>query len=155
METNLHMPHEASTESAVRANPINVAGIDHVVIRVRDIRRMITFYCEVLGCRLERGPGENGLAQLRAGQSLIDLIDAAGPLGRQGGRAPAHDAPNMDHLALQVRPWNTGVIVAYLNEHGINPGKVVRRYGAAGTGPSIYLEDPEGNNVELKGVASA
>ncbi len=53
-------------------HPINIRLIDHVVIRVQNLVRMIDFYCDVLGCRLERGPGKNGLAQLRAGDSLID-----------------------------------------------------------------------------------
>ena len=69
----------------MNANPINITRIDHVVIRVRNLDAMIDFYCDVLGCRLERGPGEAGLAQLRAGESLIDLVDAAGSLGRQAG----------------------------------------------------------------------
>lgn len=54
-------------------NPINLRAIDHVVIRVTGLDGMIAFCTEVLGCRLERGPGDLGLAQLRAGASLIDL----------------------------------------------------------------------------------
>ncbi len=76
-----------------QANPINVTHIDHVVIRVNDLENMIAFYQDVLGCKLERGPGEAGLAQLRAGQSLIDLVDASGPLGQQGGDQPDHAVP--------------------------------------------------------------
>ena len=57
-----------------QANPINITHIDHVVIRVKDLQNMIMFYQNVLGCKLERGPGEGGLAQLRAGHSLIDLV---------------------------------------------------------------------------------
>lgn len=133
------------------ANPINITLIDHVVIRVRDLDNMITFYRDVLGCRLERGPGELGLAQLRAGRSLIDLVDAAGPLGKQGGDPPDQQSPNMDHVCLQVAPWDAGVIEKHLREHGVEPGKVSQRYGAGGMGPSLYLEDPEGNTVELKG----
>ena len=68
-----------------QANPINITDIDHLVIRAIDLENMIAFYRDVLGCKFERGPGENGLAQLRAGRSLIDLVDANGPLGQQGG----------------------------------------------------------------------
>jgi catechol 2,3-dioxygenase-like lactoylglutathione lyase family enzyme len=134
-----------------KANPINIQVIDHVVLRANDLERMILFYSEVLGCRLERGPGELGLAQLRAGHSLIDIVDVSGPLGRKGGRAPDPQAPNMDHLCLQVGPWNPDAIVAHLREEGVEAGEVVRRYGASGSGPSLYIKDPEGNTVELKG----
>lgn len=133
------------------ANPINIRLIDHVVIRVVDLESMVRFYCDVLGCRLERGPGDLGLAQLRAGDSLIDLLDANGSLGREGGDLPDHGAPNMDHVCLQLAPWDAEAICAHLEKHGVQPGEIVGRYGAQGQGPSLYISDPEGNTVELKG----
>ncbi len=133
-------------------HPINIRLIDHVVIRVQNLVRMMGFYCDVLGCRLERGPGKSGLAQLRAGDSLIDLVDAAGPLGRQGGGRPHHDGGNMDHVCLQVQPWDADAISNHLKKHDVEVGDVVTRYGALGSGPSLYIKDPEGNGVELKGT---
>ncbi len=133
------------------ANPINVTGIDHVVIRVNNLDTMTAWYRDVLGLKLERGPGELGLAQLRAGRSLLDLVDADGELGRQGGAAPDHSAPNMDHVCFQLEPFDTDAIQAQLRRHGVEFGDTAKRYGASGTGPSIYLSDPEGNTVELKG----
>ena len=135
-----------------QTHPINIQLIDHVVVRVRDLAMMIHFYCDVLGCQLERGPGEFGLAQLRAGSSLVDLVDAAGPIGRQGGGAPHTEGGNMDHFCLQVHPWEQRAITAHLEEHKVEFGSVEMRYGAQGSGPSLYLKDPEGNTVELKGV---
>jgi len=136
-----------------QANPLNITQIDHVVIRARNIDQMIAFYRDVLGCRLERGPGDLGLAQLRAGSSLIDLVDTDGPLGRQAGAPPDHGAPNMDHLCLRVEPWDSDVIGEHLGRHGIESDPAATRYGATGMGPSIYLKDPEGNGIELKGMA--
>ena len=133
-------------------NPINVTLIDHVVLRVADMEHMIAFYVDVLGCRLERGPGDNGLAQLRAGDSLIDLVDIGGQLGGTG-HAPDRGAANMDHLCLQVRPWDEATIQRHLEAHDVEAGPAASRYGATGQGPSIYIEDPEGNTVELKGSA--
>lgn len=135
----------------IPANPINVRLIDHVVFRVRDLKAMVRFYTEVLGCRLERGPGDIGLAQLRAGQSLIDLVDVNGSLGRQGGRPPDRDAPTVDHVCLQVEPWDADAVSEHLRKHGVNVGEIASRYGARGQGPSLYIEDPEGNTIELKG----
>jgi catechol 2,3-dioxygenase-like lactoylglutathione lyase family enzyme len=132
-------------------HPINIRLIDHVVVRAENLERMVDFYCEVLGCRVERGPGELGLVQLRAGSSLIDLVDVAGPLGRAGGAPPDRHAPNMDHFCVQVESWDADAIALHLKEHGVEAGEPVMRYGALGNGPSIYLKDPEGNTIELKG----
>ena len=96
------------TDPMTPANPINLTHIDHVVIRVNDLDRAIAFYRDVLGCRLERGPGDSGPAQLRAGHSLIDLVDAAGRLGAQGGRPPDHGAPNLDHVCFEVESMEYG-----------------------------------------------
>jgi glyoxylase I family protein len=134
-----------------KPNPINIRVIDHVVIRANDLDGLVAFYSDVLGCRLERGPGQIGLVQLRAGLSMIDIVDANGPLGQQSGRTPDHDAPNMDHLCLQISPWDPDAIREHLSTHGIDMGEVGNRYGALGSGPSAYIKDPEGNVVELKG----
>ncbi len=136
-------------------HPINIRLIDHVVIRVKNLVQMIDFYCDVLGCRLERGPGKNGLAQLQAGDSLIDLVDAAGPLGRQGGGRPHAEGGNMDHVCLQLQPWDADTISNHLTKHDVEVGDVVTRYGALGSGPSLYIKDPEGNGVELKGTPNS
>ncbi|MDJ0941770.1 MAG: VOC family protein [Woeseiaceae bacterium] len=134
------------------ANPINISRIDHVVLRARDPAAMLAFYVNVLGCRLERSLDEVGLLQLRAGQSLIDLVDMGRELGKAGGKPPDQGAPNMDHVCLLVKPWNEAAILAHLEAHGVVAGEVASRYGATGQGPSIYLKDPEGNTVELKGT---
>ena len=133
-------------------NPINPAGIDHVVLRARDFDGLIGFYTEVLGCRLERLLPEFGIAQLRAGGSLVDIVDVNGRLGRQGGGPPDHQARNMDHLCLRISPWNEAAIVEHLKAHSVAVGAVENRYGADGFGPSLYIEDLEGNVVELKGA---
>jgi len=136
----------------IEANPINIARIDHVVLRVVDLERMVAFYRDVLGFRLERGPGDGGLAQLRAGDSLLDLVDASGTLGRKAGRPPDHGAANVDHICFLVQPWNQEAVLAQLLRHGVEPGNVATRYGALGDGPSVYFHDPEGNLIELKGA---
>ncbi len=132
---------------------IEIAGIDHVVLRVRDVPASLHFYCEVLGCREERRLDELGLIQLRAGDALIDLVDVAAPLGRAGGAPPGEDARNVDHVALWVPDFDAEALRRHLEAHGVEPGEVARRYGARGMGPSMYIRDPDGNVVELKGPA--
>ena len=131
--------------------PFQIRQLDHVVLRVRDVATMRRFYCQVLGCTFEREQAEIGLLQLRAGASLIDLVDVNGKLGRKGGAAPAAEARNVDHFCLQVDAWDKEAILAHLRTHAVRIGEVGERYGAEGNGPSIYIDDPEGNTVELKG----
>lgn len=131
--------------------PFTIVGIDHVVIRANDIARMRAFYQDVLGCTLERAIEDLGLFQLRAGHSLIDLVDVKGPLGQKGGAGPELEGRNMDHFCIRVDPWDPDAIEAHLTMAGVVSGPVETRNGAEGEGPSIYLDDPEGNMVELKG----
>jgi catechol 2,3-dioxygenase-like lactoylglutathione lyase family enzyme len=131
--------------------PFRLRQIDHLVLRVRDAAAMVAFYCDVLGCTVDRRQDEIGLIQLRAGQSLIDLVTLDGKLGRMGGAAPAVEGRNMDHFCLRVDPFDREAIAAHLRTHGVHIGDFGSRYGAEGEGPSQYLFDPEGNLVELKG----
>ncbi len=120
-----------------------IKGLDHVVLRVADLERAIAFYCGVLGCREERRAEGINLVQLRAGASLIDLIAAES--------APAPDGANMDHFALRIEPFDEAVLRRHLESHGVEAGEFATRYGAEGQGPSLYIKDPDGNTVELKG----
>lgn len=130
---------------------LTIREIDHLVLRVRDVDRMIRFYGEVLGCSVHRIDEKIGLVQLRAGRGLIDLVPLDSEIGRAGGAGPAREGRNMDHFCLRVENWDAGAITAHLRAHGIEPGPVAQRFGAEGQGPSLYLSDPEGNTVELKG----
>ena len=131
-----------------------IRRIDHVVLRVAGIERSLRFWCDVLGLRVERRIDALGLVQLRAGDSLIDLVDADSPLGRAGGAAPGAGGRNMDHVALRIEPFELESLRAWLVGHGVGIGEVGERYGAEGTGPSLYIRDPDGNVVELKGPAT-
>lgn len=131
--------------------PIRIKDIDHVVLRVRDVERAVGFYCDVLGCTMDRERDDLGLYHLSAGNAFIDLVDIKGKLGREGGGAARAKGRNMDHVALRIERFDEHAIRAYLQSHGIEAGEAVERYGAEGDGPSIYIEDPDGNTVELKG----
>jgi glyoxylase I family protein len=130
---------------------IEVRGLDHVVLRITDLERALRFYCGVLGCSEERRLDALGLVQLRAGAALIDLVPVDSPLGRHGGPAPAETGRNLDHFALQLERFDEAAIRSHLASHGVAPGDVAQRYGALGDGPSMYVRDPDGNVVELKG----
>lgn len=130
---------------------IEITGIDHIVLRANDPDRLIAFYTGVLGLAVEKVQAGIGLTQLRAGTSLIDIIAVDGPLGRIGGAAPGAEGRNLDHFCLTIRSFDLEKVKAHLVAHGVALGAEGLRYGAGGEGLSIYLADPEGNGVELRG----
>ncbi|MBC8241783.1 MAG: VOC family protein [Alphaproteobacteria bacterium] len=128
-------------------------GLDHVVLRIDDLDRSLAFYCDVLGCVLDRRRDDLGLYHLRAGRAQIDLVTLTGELGKKGGGPARRDGPNMDHFCLRMEPFEGPALVEYLRGHGLEPSEIAQRYGAEGEGPSLYIQDPDGNTVELKGPA--
>jgi glyoxylase I family protein len=132
-----------------------IREIDHLVLRVVDLERMLDFYCGALGCTVEKRQDDIGLVQLRAGRSLIDLVPLTGPLGQAGGLPPGPEGRNLDHFCLRIEPFDEAALRGHLQAHAIAMGPVASRYGAEGQGPSIYIADPQGNVVELKGPPDA
>ena len=129
---------------------ITVQNIDHVVLRIVDLDKVARFYIDVLGARWEKKQEQIGLYQLRLGTSLLDLVPVDSKVGRMGGAPPGAEGRNVDHICFRVLPWDGQEVLAHLAANGIG-GEIVSRYGADGAGPSVYLTDPEGNNLELKG----
>jgi glyoxylase I family protein len=121
----------------------HVERIDHVVLRVRDLAAMVRFYEQALGFKVERTLERLKLVQMRAGVSMLDLVEGERPSA--GG--------NMDHLCFRIEPFDHAAIAARLSRLGVAVGETVERYGAEGSGPSVYFSDPEGNQIELKGRA--
>lgn len=145
---------EPGTPSAVMP-PFAVRRIDHLVLRVRDIEASIAFYRELLGCAVVKRRDDLGLVHLRAGVSMLDLVAIDGPLGREGGAAPAREGRNLDHLCLRIEPFDAAAIRAHLAAHAVpHDANVHLNFGAEGDGPSIYFSDPDGNPIELKGPAA-
>ncbi len=132
---------------------IRIREIDHLVLRTERLEAMIAFYTDVLGMSVERRLEDIGLIQLRAGRSLVDIVPVDSELGRKGGAAPGAHGHNLDHFCVRVDPFDEAAIRDRLKGKGVEAGPTERRYGAEGTGPSIYIQDPDGNTVELKGPA--
>jgi catechol 2,3-dioxygenase-like lactoylglutathione lyase family enzyme len=122
-----------------------IKQIDHVVLYVRDQEASVRFYEDVLGCTVVRRNPAANLVHLSAGSSMLDLLPL--PEGETGR--------NMDHVALQIDPFDPEALSAHLAAHGISHGEIKPRFGAEGIGPSLYFDDPDGNTIELKGPGGA
>lgn len=130
---------------------IKVKMIDHIVLRTEDPQGMIRFYSDVLGCKVERTlPEHIGLTQLRAGKSLIDIVNTDSELGRAGGPPPSGTENNVDHFCLQIEAITEEDLTAWLESHGVEVGDFEVRYGAEAFGSSVYIRDPDNNIVELR-----
>ena len=128
--------------------PFQVKGIDHVVLRISDLSRSLAFYQAALGCHLERELPELGLFQLRAGHQLIDLVVRGSNLG--GDTAVIPETGNLDHFCLTIDGFDESTLQQYFASLDIKSSEVGERYGAEGYGLSLYIEDPDGNTIELK-----
>ena len=130
-------------------HPVRITGLDHVVLRCASLDATMAFYIDVLGCTLERELPDLGLHQLRAGGALIDLVPVGSKLG--GSEPPEVRRGNMVHFCLRIDGPDWDALARHLKSHGVEFAPPETRYGADGHGPSIYITDPEGNAVELKG----
>jgi len=135
--------------------PFEIKRIDHLVLRVQDLQRAVAFYRDVLGCTVARERPTLGMVHLHAGASMIDLVSVDGALGSRGGPAAGAQGRNLEHLCLRIEPFDEAGLREHLKMHGVVvDGQVSSNLGAEGDGLSLYLRDPDGNGVELKGPAS-
>ncbi len=126
-----------------RERTFELERLDHLVLRTNDAERLIAFY-RGLGCEVVRRVARMNLTQLAAGASMIDII-GTDVSDTEAGR-------NLDHFALRVAPFDREAILTFCETHGI-PAEAPEPLllGADGYGPAVYIEDPDGNWVELKG----
>jgi glyoxylase I family protein len=118
-------------------------GYDHIVLHVRDQQASTKFYMDVLKCKLEHINEKLSIVHLRFGDHLIDLVPGDGPgdVKRAG----------LDHFCLSIACDDPAALWRDLAAQGVVlDGEVLPRRGAYGTGPAIYLRDPDGYSVELK-----
>lgn len=131
--------------------PFEIERLDHLVLRTSDLGRMVAFY-ELLGGAILRRVEPLRMVQLRIGASMIDLVDVS----KDGGTAPGGDGRNLDHFAVRISPFVEEEILAFCAAHDIEAEALpFPLLGADGYGPAVYIRDPDGNRVELKGPPSA
>ena len=120
---------------------ITPIGLDHIVLMTSDHKRMIYFYCDILGCQIEREQPKYHLLQLRAGAHLIDLIEDKLYQPPEKG--------NLAHFCIRIKETDFSKLEIEMQALGVELSRYGERTNSKGTGPSCYLTDPEGNEVEL------
>lgn len=135
---------EPFTWSPSRSRRGDMTNLGHVVFYVRDLERSVRFYTDAVGLGL-RGTIFNGRAALLSGGTthhellLVQVGEAAGPM--QGKRIGLYHVGwkignSIDALqALYTRLGELGYPVEGLSDHTVSQ--------------SLYLRDPDGNEVEL------
>ena len=122
---------------------INVAGVGHVVLKVRNLERSATFYREVLGLKeVARMQGQMAFFSAGRGNHHDLAILEVG----EGAARPPREAVGLYHVALKIgdRIEDLRAAKAHLEAHGVKMGFADHRVSQ-----SIYLNDPDGNGLEL------
>ncbi len=120
---------------------VKAIGLDHIVLKVADVERSLTWYTSELGLEGERveewRARDAPFPSVRVdATTVIDLVHAE----RTG--------ENIDHVCLVVDPDDRDTIVAS-GRLEVLEGPVPR-WGAQGWATSVYVRDPDGNVIELR-----
>ena len=125
--------------------PLEILGIDHVLLLVTDLEKTLPFYERVAGCSVETRLPQYGMIELRAGSSHLDLVDISAPQGAWA-RPEILGGRNVDHVALAVASHDAAQLRAHLAAHGAEVGEERVEDGRT----SFYVRDPSGNTIELR-----
>jgi catechol 2,3-dioxygenase-like lactoylglutathione lyase family enzyme len=127
-----------------------ITGMDHIVLNVSDIDRSLAFYVDVLGLAPERidefRKGEVGFPSVRLNEAtIIDLFPLREPIANGGV------SRNLNHFCLVADETDFEALLAHLERHDVTViTQPVSRWGARGRATSIYVLDPDGNEVEIR-----
>lgn len=184
LPSNNEQNHASTLLESSITRPFQLERIDHVVIRCHNFPAMFEFYTRILGCAIDEPRNDyisrfgGALTHLRAGACYIDLLaydtkhlTEEGKLfaarSYAGGAGIGEnisvddlcfsaDSSTLDHLCIRIEPFDEQRLKEYFMEHSVTiVAAGERRLGADGVGPSVYIRDPEGNVIELKGKPSS
>lgn len=118
---------------------VKVTGLDHIVLRCADVEVSLSFYCDELGLVPER------VEEWRRGEVLFPSVRVNSTTVIDLFAAP-RAGENLDHFCLVIEPTDLDALAGHF------PGS--RRadglFGAQGFASSVYLDDPDGNTIELR-----
>ena len=129
---------------------LKITAMDHIVLNISDIDRSLQFYMDVLGLKAERldeyRKGEAPFPSVRiSDDTLIDLFPSKDmPLGESAPK-------NLNHYCMVAEALDLNELVDNLREQGVTVlQEPVSRWGAHGRAMSVYILDPDGNQVEIR-----
>lgn len=123
------------------APPFEPLRLDHLLLHVRGMAGAERFYCGALGCTVQHRMPQNGMVELSAGVTLVDIDDPRGSWALDG----AQHGRNVDHFALLTGGWDDAEMRSWLATNGVAIEEERNETGEQ----SLYVRDPSGNLVEL------
>jgi len=127
--------------------------MDHIVLNVSDMEAMLDFYLRLLELPAERleayREGKVPFPSVRLGEDTIIDFFPEKMWARQGEAGPCGAHLNHFCLALEKTEWDK--LAERLKKGGVAiEAGPAERWGAYGTGISIYFRDPENNLIEAR-----
>jgi len=129
------------------------AWLDHIVLNVRDIDKALKFYTQVIGLESER------VEEYRAGEVVFPsvrinadtLIDLAPPELWVGLDSDPALAPNLNHFCITVEKAEWEQLEWRLREHAVDiESGPMTLWGAHGDATAFYVQDWDGNQLEIR-----
>ncbi|MBD3921683.1 VOC family protein [Paenibacillus sp. PR3] len=120
-----------------------IKNLDHLVLTVKDIKKTIQFYTNVLGMKEETFG--NGRKALLFGNQKMNLHEA----GNEFEPKALSPLPGSADLCF-ITELTMDDVINRLHNEGISIEEgPVNRTGAIGPIVSVYVRDPDGNLIEL------
>lgn len=128
-----------------------VTLLDHLVLTVADVDRSIAFYTQILGMTAEAFRPADGSTRwaLKFGGQKINLHPAVSPFAPHA-KTPTAGSADLCFLSdTQLSVWRTHFDK---REIKVLEGPIART-GATGPIVSLYINDPDGNLIEVSNRA--
>src|SRR5438477_3379593 len=135
--------------ASTTSTSVRIIAMDHIVLNVGDVERSLAFYCDVLGLQPERveefRAGKVGFPSVRINEgTLIDLSAGA-------REAPAEVGRNLNHFCMVAEKTDLEALIEMLKSNNVEVLRgPVSRWGARGQAMSVYVLDPDGNEIEIR-----
>jgi catechol 2,3-dioxygenase-like lactoylglutathione lyase family enzyme len=127
---------------------LKITAMDHIVLNVGDVERSLAFYSDLLGLKPERveefRAGKVGFPSVRISENtLIDLVS--------DGAEQGDSRRNLNHFCLTAEEIDLAALADELEAKGVTIAvRPASRWGARGQATSIYILDPDRNEIEIR-----